>query len=201
MLKSGNIPLSPSMNSRKYLVITVFIAIALAISLVANSYQLIRNASLVVDVATHSFHCTVYVQRVGEDPQFWSEHTGQITNIGKDFIKGKLSNSAFTNATAYMAFISLSTSVTGPSATWRIIPSEIVTNELERAEGTYASTGVGTWTVSHQFTASGTETDVQLTGINWLVTLDASLCAADTFTPVTLNNGDKITVTWTITAA
>ena len=43
--------------------------------------------------------------------------------------------------------------------------------------------------------------DVQLTGLNWDVTDDSNmdLLAADTFAAVTLENGDKLTVTWTIT--
>jgi hypothetical protein len=121
--------------------------------------------------------------------------------VGKNFIEGILGNDAFANATHYIQYGSLSTSATAFSAAWINIPSEITTGGLERAEMTYASTGDGVWTLTYQWTAGATHTDVQRVGFNWdSVANDGSLAWADTFTPVTLNSGDKLTMTGTTTA-
>lgn len=63
----------------------------------------------------------------------------------------------------------------------------------------YADNGTGSWTITKTFTATGTHTDVQLTGLQWAVSGDGNLMAANDFTAVTLANGDTLTVTWTLT--
>ena len=72
-------------------------------------------------------------------------------------------------------------------------------NGLARSAGTYTSTGAGVWTIVYQFTATDAHVNVQLTGLQWAVSGDNNLLGADTFTATTLANGDKLTVTWTIT--
>ena len=142
-------------------------------------------------------HVTTYIQRVGDpEPVFWSYHAGVLTTIGKNWIEDQLGDSPAADPAKW---VSLSTSASSPSAAWTQIPTEIVANGLERAAGTYASTGDGVWTISHQFTASGPHTDVQLTGLQWAAAGDGNLLASDTITPVTLGSGDKLTVTWAIT--
>jgi len=164
---------------------------------VYETYQ--RYASLDIDVGTYSLHVTVYVQRVGEEePKFWSHHAGVLTTIGKNWIEDQLGDSPGTDPAKW---ISVSTSTSTPLASWTQIPTEITTGGLARAAGTYASTGDGQWTESYQFTASATHTDVQLTGLQWAASGNNNLLGADTFTPVTLNSGDKLTVTWTVTAS
>lgn len=149
--------------------------------------------------STLEFHVTVYIQRVGdEQPILWSHHPGVLTTIGKNWIEDQLGDSPSADPAKW---ISLSTSSSSPSASWTQIPSEITTGGLARAAGTYSSTGDGQWTISYQFTASATHTDVQLTGLQWASSGDGNLLCADTFTPVTLNSGDKITITWTVTVS
>jgi len=163
-----------------------------------------RNAELLLDVGTYSFHVTIQLQREGEDePTFWDHNAGVLTTIGKNYIEGKLGDSSYANNTKFADDISVSTDTGSPAAGWTEIPSEITTGGLDRNSGTYTSTGDGQWTIEYQFTASATHTDVQLTGLQWDPTdgSDNDLLAADTFTPVTLNSGDKLTVTWTITAS
>jgi hypothetical protein len=129
---------------------------------------------------------------------FWSRHAGTLLDDGKDFIEKQVSGVPGTVAATYVA---LSSDATSPAAGWSRIYSEINTGgSLDRVNGTYASTGVGAWTVTKQFTADGAYTNVQLTGLCWSDT-DASndtTIAADTFTATTLANGDKITITWTV---
>jgi len=158
-----------------------------------------RNADLGIDISTYSFHVSTWIQRADEDePTFWSHHAGVLTDIGADWIEDQLGDSPSTQPADY---ISLSLSSSSPATGWTQIPSEIVAGGLERAQGTYTSTGTGQWTIDYQWTSSTTHTDVQLTGLQYGASGDNNLLAADTFTPVTLNNGDKLTVTWTITVS
>jgi hypothetical protein len=159
-----------------------------------------RNSELTVDVGMHSFHINVYVDFADGTHKDLGYHAGSLTTVGKNFIEGVLGNDAFANATHYIQYGCLSNSSTGFSAAWVNIPGEIVTGGLERAEMTYASTGDGVWTLTYQWTASATNADVQRVGFCWdSVAGDGSLAWADTFTPVTLNSGDKLTVTGTTT--
>jgi hypothetical protein len=138
----------------------------------------------------------VWVERIGEKPILWSYHAGVLTNIGKDFIEDMLGDSPQADPAKWL---SLSTNSTAPSSSWTQIPNEIVANGLERASATYASTGVGQFTLTHQFTASATHTNVRLGGVQWANSGNNNLLWADTFTPVTLNNGEKITLIATTT--
>jgi hypothetical protein len=127
----------------------------------------------------------------------WSYHAGVLTVIGKNWIEDQLGDSPSTDPAKW---ISLSTSVSAPSSAWTQIPTEITTGGLERALGAYTSTGDGVWTIYKQFTASATHTNVQLTGSQWAITpLDGNLVWSDTITPATLNSGDKLNLTQTIT--
>jgi hypothetical protein len=158
-----------------------------------------RDADLSIDISTYSFHVSTWIQRAGEDePTFWSHHAGVLTTIGANWIEDQLGDSPSTSPADY---ISLSTSSSSPAAGWTQIVSEIASGGLSRAQGSYTSTGDGQWTIDYQWTASATHTDVQLTGLQYGASGDGNLLAADTFTPVTLNNGDKLTVTWTITVS
>lgn len=184
------------MNKRVAL-IGVFVIAASMIGVAAFAfYQGIayRNAELYVIVGTNSFHVTTWIQRAGETEwTFWSHHAGVLTTIGQNWIEDQMGDSPSTDPAKW---ISVSTSASSPSSAWTQIPTEIASGGLTRAAGTYASTGDGTWTISYEFTASGTHTSVQLTGLQWAVSGDGNLLASDTFTPVTLNSGDKLTVTW-----
>jgi len=138
----------------------------------------------------------VWIQRVGEEPEFVSHHAGVLTTIGKNWIEGSMGNAV---GTTVADWISLSTNTTAPNAAWTEIPQEITTGGLARAAGAYASTGVGVWTITYQFTASASHTDVQLCGFQYGATGDGNLLWADTFAACSLASGDKITVTGTTT--
>lgn len=129
---------------------------------------------------------------------YHDESSNLITNIGFDWIEDQLGD---TPATDPAKWISVSLDATSPLATWTQIITEINAGGLARAVGAYTSTGVGVWTIAVTFTASATHTNVQLTGLQWVTTSgsDNNLMAANTFTPVTLNNGDTLTITWTLT--
>jgi hypothetical protein len=127
----------------------------------------------------------------------WSRHAGVLTTIGKNWLEDQIGDSPSTTPATY---ISLSVSTDTPLNTWTIITGELNAGGMGRKLGAYASTGDGTWTILKQFTANATTTALQLTGLNWSATACAgnTLLCADTFTPVTLASGDKVTVTWSL---
>jgi hypothetical protein len=133
---------------------------------------------------------------------FWSRHAGVLTNDGKDQLEKQISG--VTVAAEVNKYISVSRSNHAPAAGDHILWSEINTGGgLDRAAGTYASTGVGTWTVALQFTADAGYAAVQCTGLCWDDTdgLNGTTLCEDTFAPVTLAASDKITVTFTCSIA
>lgn len=188
----------------------VFIlSITIICLLLGNAYLLVestnyrRNADLELEVETgYCMHINVYVQRAGSDvietikDGVLLNNAGVLTTIGKDWIEDQLGDSPSTDPAKW---ISLSSDAGSPAAGWTEIPVEIAASGLTRAAGTYTSTGSGVWTIHHQFTATGAVNDVQLTGLQYAVSGDGNLLGADTFAAVTLANGDKLTVTWTIT--
>lgn len=190
------------MDRKKLMVslVAVCLVSVLAVGLFQFGFQLgvyERDGSLSLDVGTCSMHVTVHLQRVGDPmPVYWDHHAGTLTTIGKNWIEDQMGDSPSTDPAKW---VSVSLDGGAPAAGWTEIPAEIVADGLSRAAGTYASTGDGVWTIIYQFTASDTHVDVQLTGLQWADAGDGNLLGADTFTPVTLNNGDKLTVTWTIT--
>ena len=128
---------------------------------------------------------------------YHDEGSNVITNIGKDWIEDQLGDSPATDPAKWISLSNDGSSL----ATWTQLPTELNNdNGMGRWVGAYASTGVGVWTITYQFTATGAVT-VQTTGLQWSVTLqnDNDLMAAKDFTQVTLANGDKLTVTWTLT--
>jgi len=128
---------------------------------------------------------TLYATRQG---------TNLVTDAGFDVISAQISGSA--SATAVCKYIAVTNTAITPAAGDTTLSGEISSNGLSRAAGTYAhTTGVHSFTVAKTFTATGTQAS-QATGL-----FDASstgnLCAELTYTSVTVNNGDTLTVTWT----
>ena len=133
---------------------------------------------------------------------FWSQHAGVLTNDGKDELEKQISGVVVN--TEINKYVSVSRSDHAPSATDHKLWSEIDTGGgLDRVTGTYASTGVGTWTVIKAFTADATYTAVQCTGLCWDDTdsLNGTTLCIDTFAPATLAASDTLTVTWTLSIA
>ena len=145
-----------------------------------------------------------YDEATGEYVQFYHHESENVLMlIGKDWIEDQLGDSPSTDPAKW---ISLSLDTTDPPPnTWEqlggVSDNEIISGGLERAAGTYGSTGVGIWEIEATFNATATHTNVQQTGLQWVVTggSDTNLMAANHFTAVTLNNGDALTVTWELT--
>lgn len=146
-------------------------------------------------VTVDAYH---YDEATGTYVHFYhDEGSNDLVNIGLDWIEDQLGDSPSDNASKW---ISLSLDPGSPAAGWTVIPAEITTGGLERAVGNYASTGTGNWTITKTFTAGAIHDNVRLTGLQWALTpLTNNLLAANTFTPVSLGDGDSLTITWALT--
>lgn len=117
------------------------------------------------------------------------------TTAGGDWQSSVMGNTAAPPATCN--FIAVSNDAGAPAAGDTSVATEIAANGLTRAQGTYAHTnGTSSFTIQKVFNATGTQAS-QKTGL-----LNAgaagTLCFENTYTQVTVNNGDTLTVTWTI---
>lgn len=149
-------------------------------------------------VSVDAYH---YDEATGTYIQFYhDESSNLVTTIGLNWIEDQLGDSPATDPAKW---ISVDTSTSSPAAGWTQLPTEINSGGLSRAAGTYTSTGDGAWEIAVTFNSVATHTDVQLTGLHWVSTpaSNNNLMAANTFTPVTLGNGDTLTVTWQLSVS
>ena len=159
--------------------------------------EMVNTFTIQGRVIVDAYH---YAEATGTYVHFYHhESSNLIVDIGEDWIEDQLGDSPSTDPAKW---ISLSTDTTDPPlATWTQIPTEIAADGLQRKAGTYGSTGVGAWDIAATFNATATHTNVQLTGLQYAVSGDNNLMAANHFTPVTLNNGDALTVTWQLSVS
>lgn len=140
-------------------------------------------------------YVVVSIVRDGNEIYHYESHN-LITNAGKDYISSQIGSTSQSSGANYIA---LSSDTGSPSSSDTTLASEITTNGLARAQGTYSHTaGTNTFTVSKQFTATGTVTGVQKTGL-FTASSAGTMMAENTFTSANLISGDQLTVTWTIT--
>jgi hypothetical protein len=159
-----------------------------------QSPETVTSLSIRGKVVVEAYH---YDEKTGTYVLFYRDESSNLmVNIGFDWVEDQLGDSPDSNPAKW---ISLSLSSSSPVAGWTQIPTEIAADGLSRASGTYSDEGTGAWNIVYEFTASATLTDVQLTGLQSASSGDGNLVAAKTFTPVTLNNGDKLTITWILT--
>jgi len=119
-----------------------------------------------------------------------------VTNAGFDLISSAVSNTA--TQPAACNYIAVTNTAITPAAGDTTLSGEISSNGLTRAQGTYAHTnGTQTYTVSKVFTATGTQAS-QATGL-FNASSVGTMCYEATYTQVTVNSGDTLTVTWTVT--
>jgi hypothetical protein len=169
---------------------------ALLMGLVASGSALLGTPATTDSFGPHGY-VVVTVTRDGNEIYRHEDHN-VITNAGKDFIAAQIGKTSGigTNGANYIA---LSTDTDAPAPGDTTLTGEITTNGLGRAQGAYAHTnGQATYTITKQFSAGGTHTAVQKAGL-FNATSSGTLMAENTFSPVTLQNGDQLTITWTIT--
>lgn len=186
---------------------------ALILALVLPGVSLIGTTATADSIGPHGY--VVVSAKHADGSEFYHEESHNlITTAGKDFISAQVGGGGSTTTAQW---IGLSTDTKAPAAADTCISTtdggttsaEITTNGLSRAQGTYAHTaGTNTFTVTKTFTATATNTNVQKAGLFSANVGGANTCtggddgtmlAENTFTSVTLANGDQLTITWTIT--
>lgn len=145
-------------------------------------------------------HTRVDAAACAEDPStVYSEQLTHniVTDAGFDLISKAVSDTA--TQPAACNYIAVTNTAITPAAGDTTLSGEINnTNGLGRAIGTFAhSNGTKTYTVTKVFTATGTVAS-QATGL-FNAASTGTLCYEATYTPVTVNSADTLTVTWTIT--
>lgn len=146
-------------------------------------------------------HCQNYIvkgilnyERCARNPGtlFKSELTHNLrTNAGADAQASQMGNTS--TQAASCNYIALTNDSAAPSATDTTLASEITTNGLGRAQGTYAhTTGTAVFTVQKVFSATGTQAS-QKTGL-FNASSVGTMCFEAAYTTVTVNNGDTLTV-------
>lgn len=173
------------------------ILVSLAIALIALSAYALTPPAPVTSYST-GFGVEIHVELFHYDPYgnliFYSHHAGVLTNIGADFIEQQISGSASTTVAVY---IGLSNDATAPQASWETIPTEISTNGMGRATGSYTDDGTGQWNVTKTFSPTGSGS-CQLTGLYYAATGDFLLCADQFSSQVNYDDGDSLEVRWSL---
>jgi len=120
-------------------------------------------------------------------------HAMSLTTLGKNWLEGIIGDAVGADVAKYIACSNASDSF---SAAWTAIPSEITTDGLARAAGTYASTGDGTWNVTKTFGVSGTNS-TKLYGLYYASTGNYLLAAEQQGTGAQKNllSGDTLAIT------
>jgi hypothetical protein len=152
------------------------------------------------DVNVSARHCKNYAsaEACAADPAslfFTETHHNLRTNAGGDWQASVMGNTSGPPATGN--YIALSNDATAPSTSDTTVTSEIATNGLSRAQGVYAHTGgTSSYTIQKVFSATGTQASQKAGLLN--AASVGTLVFENTYTQVTVNNGDTLTVTWTI---
>jgi len=120
-----------------------------------------------------------------------SHHPGTLTNLGANWIEDQLGDSPSTDPAKWIA---VSNSTDSPSSAWTVLPAEITTGGLGRSAGSYTDDGTGAWNISYTFSITGSN-DARLAGLYFNASGNSLLCA-DTFTPVSVQNGDSLEMIW-----
>jgi len=84
-----------------------------------------------------------------------TEHPMTLTNFGKNWIADKLSGASSDFFMNNATWIGMSNSTSAVDKAWTILPDEITTDGLARAQGTVTDTGTGTWNVTKTFSVTG----------------------------------------------
>lgn len=138
-------------------------------------------------------------QHIRDGVVIWEQTTeNQITNAGRDFLhqQGYQTSGLGANGLNYIALTN--TAVT-PGATDTTLSGEITTNGLARAQGTVTHTaGTNTTTVAKTFTCATAPQSCQAAALFTAASV-GTMNHELTFTQRSLQIGDQISVTYTIT--
>jgi hypothetical protein len=124
-------------------------------------------------------------------------NTNLRTDVGDDWQSELMGKTTTPTVNTQCNYVALTNDSGSPAAGDTTLASEIASNGLTRAQGTYGHTaGSSTYTIAKTFTATGTQAS-QKTGL-FTASSSGTMCFENTYTAVTVNNTDTLTVTWTI---
>lgn len=138
----------------------------------------------------------VYVKRANGDIENYGRHN-LLNNGHKDKIFDFMYDGQ-SNASYAMKYVALTNAAITPAAADTTLTSEIAANGLTRAVGTYSHTvSTSTGTVTKTFTATGAQS--AQAGALFSASSVGTMGHQATFTSVSLQTNDQLTVTWVIT--
>lgn len=146
----------------------------------------------------HSSVCKYVTRSDGTVDDIGCSHN-LLTNAGKEAIQASLSGEPGPIFN-YIALCDASTGCGAPAAGDTTLENEIAGSGLQRAKGSVGDLGVGNWSVAKTFTAATNNMLTNKTGL-FNDPSAGTLLAENTFTLVTLQTGDQLTINWTISVS
>jgi len=170
-------------------------AFAMAFSIGANSRDV--NPTNLQSIEYNSMVCTEVIRADGTSYDNGCSHN-LLFDSGKEAIEAYLG--AGTGAGDAFDWIELCDQGAGvcenPQANGGEVYTAHALDGLVKVAGTQASNAAsGNWSVWNEFTSTA---DNQLTNVSHLINAGDTELAGNSFTDVTLQNGDKLLVNWTI---
>jgi len=142
------------------------------------------------------YHGSVHVQQIRDGEVIFDEtNSNLLTNGGAEAIEQILGQGTSYGAFNQIALCNATTGCGTPVATDTTLENAFGAGGLEQVAGTYASLGNGNFSVYKQFTATANSLVTNKTGLFNDSTL---MLAENTFTTVTLQSADLLTINWTI---
>lgn len=132
--------------------------------------------------------------------KFYYEHPALLTTVGKDFVKVCLGVNASCGTPTAFDFIAVGGNTSAFAVSDTTLANEVSGNGLTRAFGTYASTGTGAWRIEKDFAVTGTQNNINSTGL-FNQSATGILFAEDTFANTNVANGDTLNITWTVSVS
>jgi hypothetical protein len=188
--------------NRKYLLVASVLILLGVIVGVTATHAAYQQAERQLDLRNH-YNVNVFIEARHPDGEvFYTYQTHNlITNIGVTFLQVQAAGTPAVKAATY---IGLTTDTTAPAYTDTTLTAELSISGITRAAGTYtagtAASGDVTWTVTKTFTATGAHTAVDKAGLWTDAQGSGTLFAEATFASVNLQNGDTLSITWTVAA-
>jgi len=175
----------------------LFAVIAIAITALTLGTMLGSGAGQVSLTENPTFSGHLLVEVETQDGIAVYEVHNVVTTIGKTHVLGYLENGT-AGAENGIDWISLSDDAS-PDDTWEVLAGEYSDYGLTRAEGATIDVDATSYKIWKKFTCTADSKAMKCSGLHWVDTGSGNLWAAAAFTATTLNNGDNITITWTIT--
>jgi len=182
---------------------SVLITLAVASLLLSNPVNRITYASTVTS-ETNTMKLKIDSYTTIKDSEgkvkFYSEHPAILTTNGKDFVKVCLGVNASCGVPTAFDFIAVGGNTSAMSSADTTLANEVSGNGLARAFGTYGSTGTGAWRIEKDFSVTGTQNNINSTGL-FNASSSGTMLAEDTISNTNVVNGDTLNITWTVSVS